>query len=77
MCHHLTSFHGTIVSVNKTFLEKLSKHLYYTNIYEKSGFYKLEIFRIDDIRYAKKLFYKDSNIFLERKKKIFDSIIHN
>jgi len=71
------SFILSIFSVSKEFLEKISEHLYYTNIYKKYDSHSLEIFKINDILYANKLFYENSNIFLNRKKKVFESIIHN
>jgi len=71
------SFIFNIVSANKDFLESITEYLDYTNILKSKKCFLLNTYRIDDILYIRKLFYENSNFYLERKKKIFESIIHN
>lgn len=71
------SFILSIVSVNKKFLKNINKYLSATDIYQYQKLFSLNILKISDILYAKKFFYEKSNIYLERKFKIFESIIHN
>lgn len=67
------SFIISIVS-NNNFIEDIQKYLRIGYVREHKNYSILEIYKIDDIKKFRDFIYKNSTIYLERKKEKFDLV---